>query len=142
MKNIFFFLRNNPWGEFSNFWRQPIAIDGEVYKTSEHFYQAEKAAREVDRRAIMNCDTPGQARTLGHQILAKPHWDANKDIVMLTALRAKFTQWPKLKALLLSTEDAALHEDNPSDPYWGCNGEDKLGKLLMQVREELRNGSY
>ena len=57
---------------------------------------------------------------------------------MLTALRAKFKQNLKLKLKLLETGNAKLHEDSPSDMYWGVKGKDKLGKILMIVREELR----
>ena len=58
--------------------------------------------------------------------------------------RAKFIQHPDLREKLLSTGDAILHEDSPWDKYWGYakgGGLDRLGKLLMQVREELRHGN-
>ena len=46
-----------------------------------------------------------------------------------------------LRKMLLDTGDAILHEDNPEDPFWGIgdgSGESWLGKLLMQVRDEIR----
>ncbi len=57
---------------------------------------------------------------------------------MKNGLRAKFTQNSDLKEKLLATGNAVLHEDSPTDMIWGAKGKDMLGKLLMQIREELR----
>ena len=63
---------------------------------------------------------------------------------MLTGLRKKFAD-PELRNLLLATGDEELIEGNYwGDTYWGvCNGvgQNKLGKLLMQVREEIKNNA-
>lgn len=45
---------------------------------------------------------------------------------------------PTLRIQLGAMGDAVIHEDNPDDPFWGKNGKDMLGKLLMQVRQEIR----
>lgn len=64
---------------------------------------------------------------------------------MLEALRAKFSQHSELKELLLSTGDAKLVEHTRSDSYWADGGDgsekNRLGQLLMQVRQELRQGT-
>jgi len=57
---------------------------------------------------------------------------------MITAIRAKFSQNPELKRKLLDSGDRKLHEDSPSDMYWGVKGQDKLGRILMNIRDELR----
>ena len=48
----------------------------------------------------------------------------------------------KLGTMLLESEEAYLEETNHwGDVYWGvCNGigENKLGKLLMDIRDDLR----
>ncbi|BEV10810.1 hypothetical protein ATDW_13060 [Asticcacaulis sp. DW145] len=71
-----------------------------------------------------------------------PDWDERRDMVMLAALRQKFSTHYKLKALLLSTGDEELAEASPHDFYWGIggdgSGQNRLGQLLMQVRAELR----
>ena len=60
---------------------------------------------------------------------------------MREALRAKFEQHPKLKALLLSTGDAELIEHTHNDRYWADGGDgtgrNMLGKLLMELRTGL-----
>lgn len=45
---------------------------------------------------------------------------------------------------LLGTGDKEIVENAPFDYYWGCGksgtGQNQLGKTLMQVRDQLRNG--
>lgn len=69
-------------------------------------------------------------------------WEAVKEWVMLDALRAKFTQHAELRELLLGTGDARLVEHTANDSYWGDGGDgsgkNRLGHLLMQLRDELR----
>ena len=60
---------------------------------------------------------------------------------MLDILRIKFAD-PGLAKLLAETGEQELVEYNPwHDTYWGvCDGvgQNKLGKLLMKVRGELK----
>ena len=69
-------------------------------------------------------------------------WESVKEKVMLDALRAKFTQNADLKAILLGTGDAVLVEHTARDAYWGDGGDgsgkNRLGRLLMRLRDELR----
>lgn len=61
---------------------------------------------------------------------------------MLICLCEKF-KYNKMKQLLLNTGESELIEDSPYDYYWGIGkngtGKNRLGILLMQVREELKN---
>lgn len=59
---------------------------------------------------------------------------------MLKGLRAKFTQNKQLHKKLLDTGNKILHEHTGRDKYWGDggkkkNGKDRLGFLLMKVRD-------
>ena len=60
---------------------------------------------------------------------------------MREALRAKFTQHPALRSLLLSTGDETIVEHTENDNYWGDGGDgsgrNRLGVLLMELREKL-----
>jgi ribA/ribD-fused uncharacterized protein len=62
---------------------------------------------------------------------------------MREAVRAKFTQHKELRAMLLSTGDAELIEHTANDNYWpdggDGSGKNMLGKILMEIRAELRN---
>ena len=73
----------------------------------------------------------------------RPDWEEVKDEVMLQALRMKFSQNPEIAEELLATGDAILIEHTQNDAYWADGGDgsgkNKLGLLLMQVREELKN---
>lgn len=68
-------------------------------------------------------------------------WDIIKDDVMLVCLTLKFTQNPQLGEYLKSTRNYNLYEDSPTDYYWGIgkerNGKNKLGLLLMKLRDNL-----
>lgn len=63
-----------------------------------------------------------------------------KDEVMLKAIRAKVEQHSEVKEILLSTGNAILVERTEKDNYWGDGGDgsgkNRLGKILMKVRDE------
>ena len=153
MSEIRFFIREEPYGWLSNFERTPLTIMvrwGTVtYPTNEHYYQAQKANCEEVHDWIAWAPHARLAMVMGRQIehnkylnekYMVPDWKHKKIDVMLEGLRHKF-QNTELKKLLLSTGDTVLHEGNPEDFYWGLGdgtGKSWLGKLLMQVREEVR----
>ena len=57
-------------------------------------------------------------------------------------MRFKFTHHPELSQMLLNTGDAQLEDGNTwGDRIWGVyqgQGENRLGKILMKIRDELR----
>lgn len=65
---------------------------------------------------------------------------------MKKCLLAKFEQNYDLKIKLLGTGDAILIESSPRDEYWGSGkynmGKNKLGRLLMEVRDSLLSEKY
>jgi predicted NAD-dependent protein-ADP-ribosyltransferase YbiA (DUF1768 family) len=69
-------------------------------------------------------------------------WDDVRVDIMMTGLRAKFGSSGSLRALLLGTQQAELVENSPRDSFWGIGkdgqGENRLGKLLMELRSELQ----
>jgi len=72
----------------------------------------------------------------------RPQWDQIRVDVMRQVLRIKFKQNSEAKNALLSTADALLVEKSPRDAFWGIGaegtGQNYLGRLLMQIRCELR----
>ena len=139
----------------SNFYNSPIefkTVNGRsmIAPTVEHAFQAAKAMFEEEQTAIINADTPGRAKRLGRYCLLRPDWEAAKDNVMLDFVRKKF-QIPELRDKLLATGTQNLVEGNTwHDNYWGMcvcekcinspvvDGKNKLGSILMQVRDEIR----
>lgn len=148
---IKFYTRGEPYYEFTNFAETPIDLDGKKWATTEHYFQAQKFTDLKIQEDVRNAATARDAfdlangRTGRYKTHIRANWDASKDGVMLKAVRAKFAQHAHLARLLLSTGTATLEEASPVDSYWGTGadgkGENKLGKILMQVREELRKGS-
>ena len=125
----------------SNFWPCDIYYNGYIYNGTEYAYQAAKTTSKEDHEKIVLCRTPGNTKRVIRTLKIRGDWDEVKDQVMLDLLRIKFSK-PGLGKALLLTGDAEIIEGNTwNDTYWGvCKGvgENKLGKLLMQVREELR----
>lgn len=146
--SVYFYGRCDPYYEFSNFYRVPIKVPGDdrVWPTTEHYYQAMKFPHLPEyQMKIYRATSASQAAKLGRDraVTLRSDWGSVKDEVMVTAIRAKFSSNPHLKARLLSTGTQKLVEKTTSDYYWGCGrngtGQNKLGLLLMQVRDELMN---
>jgi ribA/ribD-fused uncharacterized protein len=72
-------------------------------------------------------------------------WEKVKEDIMRRGVLRKFETHGDIREILLSTEDEEIVENSPSDYYWGCgkdgSGKNRLGVILMEVREELREGN-
>lgn len=129
---------------FSNFAPSVIELDGIVYPTVEHAFQAHKSRLSNQREMIAKLGTPGQAKRAGRRaVTLRSDWEEVKYGHMVRCLRLKFAQEP-FKTVLLDTGDKTIAEDASrwDDRIWGLgrsgNGENLLGKALMQVRSELK----
>jgi ribA/ribD-fused uncharacterized protein len=126
----------------SNFWPATIDFEGITYPTVEHAYQAAKTLDINQRRRIAALPTPSDAKRQGRALALRADWEHVKFDVMEGCVREKFTRHADLRAALLSTGDAPLEEGNTwGDRVWGIyegQGENRLGKILMKVRQELR----
>lgn len=138
---------NSFWGKYrflSNFYSAPVFIEGTLYSTVEHYYQAKKATNEKEHDEIVACETPGQAKRIGKTINTWPEWDYIKLTVMRHAVLCKFIQNQELSMLLLLTNDEELKEGNTwHDTFWGVDaitgeGENHLGKILMDTRRIIQ----
>jgi ribA/ribD-fused uncharacterized protein len=133
-----------PYGEFSNFSPHPFTLKGCTWPTSEHYFQAQKFPDTPHEEEIRLTKSPMIAARKGRDRKRplRPNWDKVKDDVMREALYAKFTQHPDLRSLLLSTGEARLVEHTTNDSYWGDGGDgsgkNRLGLLLVELREKLR----
>ena len=144
---IYFYRINEvPYGVFSNFSAHPFTRGGQLWPTSEHYFQAQKFVGFSEHQdEIRLAATPMKAAEKGrerHRPLRKD-WNAVRDDAMRCALAAKFAAHPELTELLLATGDETLIEKTTNDYYWGCGtegtGKNRLGELLMELRNELRN---
>ena len=125
---------------FSNFSLQSFWLDDHEWKTSEHYFQAQKFVNTEHLNTIKSAKTPLSARILGRsrKFPIREDWEKVKDDVMRKALYAKFSQNKDIKNILVSTDNTKLIENSPNDYYWGCgfdnSGLNRLGVLLMELR--------
>jgi len=141
---INFYSTTDDYGCFSNFSRHRVHLKGKNWPTSEHYFQAQKFAGEPDELEVGQAKTAMIAARMGRDRRRplRRDWEAVKERVMMDALRAKFTQHEDLRGTLLGTGDAKLIEHTENDSYWGDGGDgsgkNRLGILLMRLRDELR----
>jgi ribA/ribD-fused uncharacterized protein len=127
----------------SNFLAAPVELDGIVYPTVEHAYQAAKCDDPVYRQWVLKCSTPFQAKHAGRAAARRaPEWRDRSIQVMFDLLVQKFTQ-PEFRELLLATDHREIIEGNTwGDAFWGVDrrlgGENVLGRLIMEIRGALR----
>jgi ribA/ribD-fused uncharacterized protein len=144
---IHFYSTQGEHGCFSNFSRHAIHLKGKRWPTSEHYFQAQKFAGTQHEEEVRCCKTPRAAADMGRsrKLPLRRDWESVKDQVMREAVLTKFTQHEDLRAVLLGTGDALLVEHTANDSYWGDGGDgsgrNRLGQILMSVREELRGQS-
>ncbi len=152
----------------SNYFPYPITVDGRLYKSSEHYYQAIKFPLDSKiYREVVEAATPALAK----KIAAKYAKDANLGDDQEMSRRMKKALWAKfyspcnlnnsLGIKLLATGDALIIEGNlrmnrngknVSDSRWGAEfdfskmpqkvsleGKNLLGKLLMELRSQLQD---
>jgi ribA/ribD-fused uncharacterized protein len=134
-------------GEFfflSNFYVHEMEVDGDVYWTVEHAFQAMKTDDPDERRTVQMAATAAAAKHAGQRVTLRPDWDTKRFEVMERLVRLKFNN-RELQLLLLATDDRELIEGNTINDYtWGCVkrdgvwiGRNELGKILMRLRAEL-----
>jgi len=142
---INFYAVGGNYGCFSNFSPHPIVLKAKTWPTSEHYFQAQKFAGTPDEEEVRQAKSPMIAARMGRSRKRplRKDWEAVKDRIMHEAVLAKFTQHAELRATLLSSGNATIVEHTEKDRYWGDgddgSGRNRLGQILMQVREELRS---
>jgi ribA/ribD-fused uncharacterized protein len=140
---ICFYSKSPEYGWLSNFSEHGFSLDGVSWPSVEHYYQAQKYAGTEAAERIRQADSPLKARKAGQDrsLVPRPDWDAVKEEVMRRAVRAKFEQNRRLREQLLATGEEELIHESGSDRFWGRSkegaGENRLGAILMEVREAL-----
>jgi len=144
-----------PYGWLGNMFAAPITYNGQIWRTSEALFQALRFEDVTIREMIRNKKSPMSAK-----MVAKLKENRTKRVVepmseedidnMRLCLKIKFDQHPDLREKLLLTGDHIIFEDVSARPgarhkFWGAvltnnglEGQNMTGKLLMELREELR----
>lgn len=130
---------------FSNFTPVNLELDGQIWPSVEHYYQAQKFLDSQRQEEIRLATTGGKTKRLArkYQEEIRSDWDSIKVAIMEKALIAKYYQEP-FKSALLATGDQEILEDSPKDLFWGTGqlsgkgaGQNMMGQLLMKLRTEL-----
>ncbi|WP_254509437.1 NADAR family protein [Anatilimnocola floriformis] len=141
---IEFYSKTTAYNEFSNFSPHGIEMEAKWYPTIEHYFQAMKFPGDEQAEKIRLAKTPAIAKKLGRtrDVTLRSDWEEVKIDIMRQAVRKKFRTHRQLTELLLETGEEPLVEAAPMDYFWGRgrsgSGKNWLGKILMEVREELR----
>ncbi len=131
----------------------PVRINGVRILTVEALYQACRFPHlpEVQRK-IIEQTSPMTAKMVGkpYRVDSRPDWDRVRVKIMRWVLRLKLAMhWTQFSALLLSTGERPIVEDSRKDDFWGAMpsgpdtlvGMNVLGRLLMELREEIKQGA-
>lgn len=148
---IAFYSRNSecPW--MANTFRDlPVQINGRVWPTTEHFYQASKFPGNDEssiryQQLILFYDKtfskfPQFARECIEEMglpFDSAKWDEDSKIVMRVAVAAKVAQHPHIReALEAMNTNTIIVEATERDRRWGDGndglGENRLGKIWME----------
>lgn len=125
-----------------------VELDGLLYPSAEHAFQAAKTLDDNHRRNFQVMNGADTARYFGRRVKLRDDWEDVKVDIMERIMLDKFTRsdpFPsqaELRCKLLDTGDARIEYANKrGDMFWGTvngEGDNVLGKILMDVREKLR----
>lgn len=141
----------------SQWYPSTFAVDGMTYNCAEQYMMAEKArifGDEAVRTKILAASDPSVIKKLGRKVsnFDAKVWDEQSIEVVYNGNLHKFSQNKKLKEYLLSTGKSTFVEASPFDKICGIGmseeevginiphfwkGENRLGFILMEVRETL-----
>lgn len=155
---IGFYRERDKYGCFSNFYRAPFKVAGQIYFASEQYIMEQKALLFEDydiARKIMTAKDCIIVKNLGRKVskYVDDIWEDKRHDLVIPGIYEKFRQNKIIKEILLSTSDCILAECAPNDRIWGIgmsindarvqnpsywNGRNLLGSYLMEVREMLK----
>ena len=131
--------------DLSAFSAHEVSVGGIVFKTVEHGYHALRIKPGPERDSIMIQSSPMNAWREGQKYKNNPELlveDYDKYSIMERLCRAKLDQHNDVKEVLLATGDRELLKVYDSDYWWGTgadgSGENKMGKLWVKLRDELK----
>lgn len=131
-----------------------IKLLGVDVRTSEALYQSLKHTNDPALQSLI-CSVPSPivAANMGRKTPRSDWLEINIE-VMKWVLRVKLlNNWDKFSELLKATGELPIVEKSTKDPFWGClekeedgvvllKGKNVLGKLLIELRDDLRKGTF
>ena len=140
--------------EFTKPFEKFFKPDKNVYKSSEHLYQALKSKDPSWHEYIRSIEFPTKTKTAARKLLSntpslfdgdltfimRSDWDKVKLQAMEMILYLKFSQNEDLKEKLKNLQGHIEERNCWGDTFWGTVegiGQNHLGKLLMKVRNDI-----
>lgn len=131
----------------------PIVIDGQIIRTAEALYQSLRFPYHPEiQREIINYPSPISAKKFGRKHIDKsrPDWNTYRFKIMKFCIELKlFQNMDKFSKALLETNNLPIVEYTDKDKVWGATdegdyyvGTNALGRLLMELRENLKSGTF
>ncbi len=128
----------------SNYAQVPIIVDGVLWPSIEHFFQAQKFNDAALRELIRGSDSPSEAKRLAWSLdetLVRGDWPVVRRRIMAQALEMKFEQHPEAASALEMVWPMPVYEDSLEDQDWGIGadgtGQNMMGELLMEHSARL-----
>ena len=131
------------YGFLSPYHHSMITVDDLRYRDSVSAFLSMLCARREEKKLLSQMS--GTQAVQFWQDAAKPEiWEKLRENAMLTVQRLKFQQHPDLATRLAATGEANLIYGS-DDLFWGedlyrCEGENRLGRILMAIRDEIKRG--
>lgn len=148
---IFFRKTKEDWGGLSNMaGGYRLNVDGVDILTSEALYQACRFPHLPEvQKLILEQRSPMTAKMVGkpHRDNTRADWLQVRIKIMKWCIRIKLlNNIKKFGDLLLATKDLPIVEWSRKDEFWGAKlyeekyfiGTNALGRLLMELREEVK----
>lgn len=141
MKTIKAFKGEHVW--LSNMYLVNLYYKGLVYPSSENLYHSFKNNSPQWKNTCTKTN-PHTLKNRSRKITIVDDWEKIKVDVMRECLVLKFSH-QDLRDKLIATHPCIIEEGNTfGDNFWGVDmftreGENKLGKLLMEIRDKLMN---
>jgi ribA/ribD-fused uncharacterized protein len=156
---IGFFHENEEYGCFSNWYPAEFDYAGQHFLNAEQYMMFHKVLmfhKYELADEIMETSDPAKCKKIAGQKFPEFNpelWEKTCHTIVKRGVKAKFKQNDNLLQTLLDTGNAILAECSPYDRKWGIGidindpdhlvvakwqGKNLLGRILMEVREELR----
>ena len=125
----------------SMFFDKQIVFNDLTYKNAEAAYQAQKTDNEAMRKKFTRL-LPTEAIRRAEKLPLRDDWDSIKDEVLYQINKTKFSDAALRQKLIETRQEELINAINYTDERGVFNGkgENKLGKVLMKIREELSHG--
>lgn len=149
-------------GYLSNWYLSEFTIDDIAFSSMEQYMMYEKAILFHDQetaKKILQTDNVAEIKALGRTVqnFDDTVWGQSREEIVYKGVFEKFRQNPELRKRLERTGEEVIAECAVKDRIWGIGlsmkdedrfcvdrwkGQNLLGKILMDVRKDIKQGNY